>query len=135
MQVVEALVQNAHYAKIGQAADMLKAMVQEAAKVMYASNVPHVPAETIKNATTIVKLANETVAVTFAVYRIGMTIPANTFVAVRKRQAKDLKDSLKAKHGKKDGVLKKLLGEGLSARLEQLEKGDEFEPLKLVATS
>ena len=127
IEVMAALAQNPHYGKIGAASEMLKKMVVEVQTIAQAASTIVISAVCISNALATCKLGNETASTTYALYRIAMTIPSNSIPALRKRQAKDLFDGLKAKHGKKDTIIKKLLGDSLHERLEKLLIGEVFQ--------
>jgi hypothetical protein len=131
---MRSLCQNPHYAKLGHAGDTLKKCVQELDGLTCSNSTPFIGAELRKAAGDVVKLAHETVSVTFAIYRLVGTIPAFTITAVRKKQSEDFKQSMKEKLGSKHALaLQRMLGPALNSRLEDLIAGKSFEPVTFKA--
>ena len=110
-----------------------------------ASGIGIVPPERYKSVNDTICLAKDTVVVTYALYRLLMTIPAQTVSALRVRATKELVTSLqdklaKQQHKKREQAVEKAIGKSLWARLQALAEGSEFpvldfrKPMPVAAT-
>ena len=128
VEAMREMAQNPNYQRLSQASGLLSTMLENLKKI---SETPFVDAPLIKEATTTLQSAKETVAVTYSIYQIGMVIPAQTHPVLRKREAKALLEALKNKHCKKkdEHAVKALIGSSLAARLDQLIQGGSHTPI------
>ena len=135
-KVIFGLCRNPDYGKISSATEMLRTMANCLRSLGDASGRTILEASKAKSIGATVALGNQTVVVTYALYRILMTIPGHSIPAVRIRLSKELLDSLQDKVAKKEKnpnkklkLVEKTIGKDLWGRLAKLKDGEAFEPM------
>ena len=137
-QVAKALILNPEYAKIAPGCNMLKTWIDHMESMQSAMPGHIFEAAEVKKVKDIVALGNETVTMTFAVYKLATTIPAMHIPAARRRAAAELQAEVKTKMLKQRhdvANLEVMLGKSLHERLVALMQGEAFDPMSAAAAS
>ncbi len=132
VKVMAAMVTNSNYGKVAPILALLKTMTQHIASIADCSP-GIVPALGVSKAKSVASGASDYISATLAVYRIMSTLPAIEVPSQRKIEAKEHLASLKAKHGKDQKAISKVIGCSLYERLEKLMDGESFEPCQFDA--
>ena len=132
LQVMKSLVANQNFPKLSAICIQVKAFVACIKDLMDANtSVVIVGPDEMKNALTTLRLASETVSVTYAGFKLMQLIPSQAMPAQRKKLAKGVKQELLEKWHK-DSTIAKVMGSELASRLEELIAGqNEVKPIIL----